>query len=396
MNRVLGFLGSLVAIFFIALFVAAILSLAGCGGGGSAAGSISAPPSAEGGSPATVPSPQRPKLIAYAVTLNNNMVDYVAAHIAHIETRPFDGMVINDYIGRNLLNTRLGADTPSALDSTGAVTYAAAAKGLAPLKGIFHKFTDNFVKVDFDLVGPPPALDDDAAWRVAYRGTANYARAVAATGLKGIFLDNEAYYDGNYWLYSGADLSSALALARQRGREFMQALQEGYPQITVILSHGAVEGCTDWYKTSGYFGLDSWLMGAYDAGMIEAATSAATIVDGDEEYGPIEDFTAARQYRKGQGSQSVAQCPFMDTALAGQWSGKVSVAFTTFDKQRPSMNSNNWTPITDVAGFQSTLKTALQSSDQYAWHYSQWQDWWGESQEQELQPWITAIEEAQK
>ena len=37
---------------------------------------------------------------------------HIAKNIVLIESRPFDGMVINDYLGRNLMNVDLKADAP--------------------------------------------------------------------------------------------------------------------------------------------------------------------------------------------------------------------------------------------------------------------------------------------
>src|SRR5579863_6539318 len=54
---------------------------------------------------------------------------YLAQHMDWVEARPVDGVVVNDYLGRNLLRTSLKSDTPQALDASGAVTYAAAAAG---------------------------------------------------------------------------------------------------------------------------------------------------------------------------------------------------------------------------------------------------------------------------
>jgi len=53
-------------------------------------------------------------------------------------------------------------------------------------------------------------------------------------------------------------------------------------------------------------------------------------------------------------------------------------------------------PITDVAGFRTTLTNALRATDRYVWLYTEWQDWWGNSMEDRLQPWIQAIEAARQ
>ena len=82
----------------------------------------------------------QPALIVFA----GSHVDpaYVGQHAEWIESRPFDGMVINEYLGRNLLNTNLKAYSTNLLDAkTGAVTYDSAAKDLSPVKGVFRRLT---------------------------------------------------------------------------------------------------------------------------------------------------------------------------------------------------------------------------------------------------------------
>jgi hypothetical protein len=345
---------------------------------------------------------------------------YVVRHIDWIESRPFDGMVINDFLGRNLLCTNLRELAPQAVGPNGAVTYDASAQGLAALKGVFRKFHHNFAKVNFALNGPPPLLTDEAGWQVVYEGAAHYARAVQAAGLEGIFFDNENYlrptvagHAADYWRYEdqltlagttprAMPLPAALELAAKRGRELMQAFERGFAGLALIVAHGPYEGCDAWRGVLGHYGNDRYLLGAFAAGMVAGTSSPATFVDGGEDYDLRSpwDFATARAWRNGsQGgitSLGSSRCPFMDASLAATWQQKVSIAFATFDKERPSVRIAQWTPITDVAAFRNTLTNALRSSDRYVWHYAEWQDWWGNTTEDALRPWISAIEAARR
>lgn len=364
----------------------------------------------------------QPALIVFAVS--NVDPGYIAQHVQGIESRPFDGIVINDFLGRNLFSSNLKNDAPNTLDAgSGAVTYEAAAKGLSPIKGVFSKFHENFAKVNFSMTGPPPLLNDDTGWRIVRQSAANYAKAVSDTGLRGIFFDNEVYIfpplsgrknGATYWVYedqialagqspSAMPFPAAVALARQRGRELMQALISGYPAIVVIVAHGPHEGCSSWKSATGHFAMDHYLLGAFVAGMVEGTSGAATLVDGGEDYDlhTARDFSAAREWRKGTAAGGIThpgsnKCPFMDAALAGSWPARVSIGFSTFDKERASLTTNNWTPITDVASFRATLTNALRATDHYVWHYAEWQNWWGNDMEDRLKPWIEAIEAARR
>ena len=351
---------------------------------------------------------------------------FIARHVALIESRPFDGMVINDYLGRNLTNMSLKADAPRLVNpDTGGITYEAAMQSLGPVKGIFKVFRHNFAKVNMFMGWSPPLLQDDAGWKVVYESAANYARAVRDSGLEGIWLDNESYHRPivpgvshplDYWLYADqlalAEKSAAEApfkqmveLALKRGSDLMRAFAAGDLEITVIVAHGPYEGCSAWRKLGSYAD-DSYLAGAFAAGMVEARAGGASVVDGGELYSlrSDEDFRESYDWRKGTpvaGLGSITdlgprtKCPFMNPALASRWKKAVEIAFGTFDKQRAS-GDTKWTPLTNASAFRSTLTNALRTTDRYVWHYTEWQDWWGTSTDDRLGPWIDAIEAARR
>ena len=175
----------------------------------------------------------------------------------------------------------------------------------------------------------------------------------------------------------------------------MGCMQDGYPGITVIVTHSPASGVSKWLALTGYSGDDHFMIGAFAAGMVDATSPESTFVDGDPEFGPADDFSFYHDWRKGLSSPSITtpgMAPFMDAALAAKWSSRVSIGFGSYDKSRASMNSNQWSPITDVSGFESRLKMAYSGSDAYCWHYAQWQDWFGTSTEAELKPWVAAIQ----
>jgi hypothetical protein len=156
----------------------------------------------------------------------------------------------------------------------------------------------------------------------------------------------------------------------------------------------------------GSFASDDYLAGAFAAGMVEATRGGASLVDGGELYElrSSEDFRRARDWRKGMshgGRSSIAtlspmdRCPFMTPALASRWSQTVGIAFGTFDKQK-GRSETAWTPISNALEFRKTLTNALRATDRYVWHYAEWQDWWGNSSEDRLTPWIAAIEAARR
>jgi hypothetical protein len=318
---------------------------------------------------------------------------------------------VNGNLGRNVMRPDVAAAPfPGSLQDDGAVSVSAIESELLPLRGIFQRFTANFVEMHFNLNAQAPLLNDDAGWSRACESAKNLAYVTREIGMRGIFLDDENYtftvVDGratNYWSYSDQVLlqgtstpfTEELSLARQRGYQLMSCLQAGYPDVTVIVTHSPASGISKWLSLTGYSGDDHFMIGAFAAGMVDATTEAATFVDGDPEFGPAEDFEFYYGWRKGTSSSSITTpgvALFMDAELAAKWSARVSVGFGSYDKSRPSMDSNQWSPITDVSAFGARLQKAYSSSDDYCWHYAQWQDWFGTSTDAALAPWIAAIE----
>ena len=174
----------------------------------------------------------------------HNSPTYVAKNIKLIESRPFDGIVVNEFLGRNIFNVDLALNAPEVTHkNTGAIRYDAAVSGLSPLKGIFKVFTHNFVKVNMLMTSLPPLLTDDRGWSIVVESARNYSHAVGETGLRGVLLDNETYLRPqlqsnrplDYWDYDdhltlgnlqkdSLPVDSLILLARKRGQQLMDAL----------------------------------------------------------------------------------------------------------------------------------------------------------------------------
>lgn len=299
---------------------------------------------------------------------------YIAKHLTTIESRPFDGIIINDFVGRNLFDppARGGGKKSPWSESL-------AEANLSPLaQSAFSRFTQNFTKVNMGLNGDPPDLSDDAGWNIVAAGATNYAAAVMKAGFRGIFLDNEIYsYD--YWIpkgnspQAGMMLRDRLEAARARGRQFMQALMAGYPNIVVIVAHSPQNSCLDTPRdlidsppnaqdASGYF----------TAGMVEVSASPATIVDGGEIYRlrSADEFARSAHWRKYGIAQ--ASCGVVPFGLRSSWSRKLAIGFAVYDLPYPHGIGLKMNP----AIFRSTLANAIKNSDSYVWNYSEAHDWW--------------------
>ncbi len=324
----------------------------------------------------------QPHLVEWSWGAHNNP-SYIASHIDFIESRPFDGIILYDFIGTNLLNLNDPSVTPHE-GPDGAVTYQSSSNSLSPLTPTtFKKFTQNFSLVYMGLHNNPPELFDDTGWNAIYASAQNYAQALKDRGLRGVVLDDEIY-TYNYWQYpdqvahKDKTLQEYADKSRQRGRELMQAFVAGYNNIAVIVTHGPYEGCSSARTPVGAYADNSFLIGDFAAGVVEGTGSSSLAVDGGEvyDYRTAQDFANSYQWRKYSITDPANACPFMDSTLASNWSSQISISFGVYDKERSSSTSDDWHPITNTDEVRTTLSNALQQAHDYVWHYSEARDWW--------------------
>ncbi|NUQ66453.1 MAG: Ig-like domain-containing protein [Pirellulales bacterium] len=158
------------------------------------------------------------------------------------------------------------------------------------------RFRHNFI-----ALGPGSSYDhaeagwfDDEAWSVIVENAGLLSRAILESGARGVFFDTEKYSGlWHYWhreslraspprkicLYPGFTFGQVEKKVRQRGREFLAALQSHKPDVVVFATF-LTSACgkePDSVETS-----DFPLLRAFTAGMLDAAGPRATLVDGLE------------------------------------------------------------------------------------------------------------------
>lgn len=145
-------------------------------------------------------------------------------------------------------------------------------------------YTDNFVILYFgDSLAPD--FFNDRKWSVITHNAGMVSKMIAAGGFKGVFLDNENYYEGSRgWKYDpswyqGHTLEQVKAQCRQRGHEFMKALQAHVlNSLTVLDFIWFGDHWNNYDATSGRQLL--WL--SFKDGMLDAARAKDVLVDGNE------------------------------------------------------------------------------------------------------------------
>ncbi len=165
-----------------------------------------------------------------------------------------------------------------------------------------RQMTHNFLRLNVC----PGDVDwfDDEAFGVVIHNARLGARVAKEGGCKGIMFDVEQY-KARVWAYEAQvhkdtkSFAEYEAVAQKRGRQFMLAMQDAYPDIILMMTYGynitGARGDPDADRSMFSYGL---LKGFLD-GMYDAATGRTTIVDGFEEaysFRTHREFVNARKH----------------------------------------------------------------------------------------------------
>jgi len=242
------------------------------------------------------------KLIEYG--WDSPSAEFVRAHVAEMERRPFDGVIVrlSDGGGDVFQPAKWNAET--------------LALQLPILRDIkWQSFDSNFL-----AMYATSSMDwyDDRDWRAVTEHAAFMARAAREGRCRGVMFDPEPY-GPNPWNYSSQLRASAHTFAeyevvvRRRGREFMRALQREYPGLELLTLHSyshllRTSATPDVAVREKILARHAWgLLPAYLNGMLEEADSNSRIIDGHEDSYFFERPEENRSYRipAGGGSQTI-------------------------------------------------------------------------------------------
>jgi hypothetical protein len=291
---------------------------------------------------------------------------FLRKHIATMERTPFDGCVFHA-----ITRGPKGETDNLAWKFWGrkAFTEAELAPALDDLKATrTSRFRHNYLRInttpgDFDW------FDDFSAVLTNARLAGKLARD---GGCKGVLLDIEQYEKPlfEYRKQVHNDTKSwddYAAQARLRGRALMDALQQGFPGLTVFSTFGPslVYAQTGKGKTpvkDASYGLLVPLL----QGMSDAVRGGTRLVDGHElSYG----YKDSRRFDEALGVIRALQ-PKMEAGFA---------VWLDHDWRRRGWNGddpskNEFTP----AVFEGAVRAALERSDEIVWVYTESPRWWSE------------------
>lgn len=302
---------------------------------------------------------------------------FMRKHVAEMESLPFDGCVFDvKYLKDGVAKGPFGSEDWGKRSFTNAELQPA----IDDLKATpFHRITENFLRFNV-LPGDVDWFDDFGP----VLHNAELAAKVAREGhCRGILFDPEQYATPlfNYPRQRDTKTKSFAeysAQAHRRGRELMQAFQTGYPGLTIVftwgisLSYMQTRGDVTKLPQTSY-----GLLPAFINGMIEAANSDVSLVDGYEgAYG----FRDANHFDNARKIFTTLSLPLINHSedfhrrfslgfgiwLDNQWRKK------GWDPAEPK--KNYFTP----EQFQQSLRLALKRSDRYVWVYTEKPRWWSD------------------
>ena len=302
---------------------------------------------------------------------------FMRKHAAQMDATPFDGCV---YHIRCTQPGGKDTDFLWACWSKQAFTAGQVQHAINDLRAThFKRLRHNFLR--FNVT--PGNLD----WFDDYSAVINNARLagrVAREGGVGVLFDTEQYnaQPFDYHKQPGASTKTweqYAAQARQRGREFMQAFQEGFPGLKVLMTFGYAG--KPWQESKG--GKRHLSEGPYGLlapfldGMIEAAQGGSQLIDGWESaYSYFEEkkfITARRMIHK----DVLAM-----VADPGKYQKVFSASFGLWmdyrwrqqgwNVEHPELNPQ------PPDKFEENVRIALKYADEYVWIYSETPRWWSD------------------
>lgn len=312
------------------------------------------------------------KLIEYGWDVPSTR--FVRENIARMEAIPFDGIVIKVL------------PKPDSNESAEPMGWKIWTKtrfkpeqyehAIADLKATkFKRFTDNFIQV----VAAPADIDwFDPQWTSVAYNAGCLARVAKQGGCKGIMLDLEDY-GNSLWGYvniirktnDNRTFEEYTAKIRERGKEFIQAVNREYSDITILCLVGPSLSCLHEDIKADRYGM----LYAFFEGMCEAATPETVIVDGYEQSYP---FRKSSEFQQGREViLHYARELFRNRAAFDQHMKVGFGIWADYSSSRigwhpNSFHMNYFTP----EELRAALSYALSASDRYVWVYSERLKWW--------------------
>ncbi|MBO0936654.1 hypothetical protein J2I47_08875 [Fibrella sp. HMF5335] len=243
------------------------------------------------------------------------------------------------------------------------------------------RYTDNFVILYF---GDSLSLDffDDRKWSIITQNAGMVSKMIRAGGFKGVFLDNENYYEGSHgWKYDpswyqGHSLGQVKARCRQRGHDFMTALQAHVPNPLTVLDFIWFGDHWNNYDTTAGRQL-LWL--SFKDGMLDAARLNDILVDGNEMAYYYQESTMFTDiYTEFRRHRFPA---YGATDLQDKYKKQVQIGHGIYPSLYYGVYKwpHTYSPAEHDRWWENQLYNALLTTDKYVWIWTEPdENWWKE------------------
>lgn len=327
------------------------------------------------GAPATRPAGGPPKLIEFG--WDEPDTAFMRKHVEQMDRSPFDGCVFHINYAKPgggsgsftwecwSRRTFTPAELQGALDDL----------KQAKFKRLRHNFLRfNTTPADIDW------FDDFSAVLANAKLAAQVAREGGAAGL---LFDIEQYNEQLFNYRKQRDVATKsweqyAAQVRVRGREVMNAFQEGYPDLKVFLTFGY---SLPWVQSGSGKGpladCDYGLLAPFMDGLVDAARGKTVLIDGCElayGYREAKHFADARRM--------ILRDLLPIVADHERYGRRVSVSFglwMDYDWRNKGWDTADFTrnPHTPEQ-FGRIVREAFAEADEYVWIYTETPRWWSE------------------
>jgi len=302
---------------------------------------------------------------------------FLRRHHAQLEQSPFDGCVFHV-----LTRNSRGANENFAWLAWGRRQFTRAEiqgaiddlRSLAGAKCRHHFLRLNVTPADLDWFDDHAAILDNA--RLA-------AEMSRAGGCAGILLDTEQYQGKLFELRRQRDQSrhswqEYANQAQKRGREVMTAFQEGFPDLTVIVTFGH---SLLWKESEAgkkpLADCANGLLVPFLDGMVEAAQGKTKLVDGHElsyGYRDANAFIAAREVIGQRAATLAADQTRYRRVVAAGFGLWLDYDWRNKGWHTERLEENHFSP----GRLEASLRAAIEQSDEYVWIYTEKPRWWSE------------------
>jgi hypothetical protein len=308
--------------------------------------------------------------------------EQLVKHLAEMEKRPFDGVVL-EVTGRTTDGKPCLLRETFANEKWQREWFQASVDQLRSCK--FTRFTDNFVSIGAN----PGNIDwfDDEGWQRIIEHWRIAAWFVKHSGVKGLLFDPEPYTPPHSQFSYAAQpqrnehtFNEYAAKARQRGRQVMQAAVEEYPGITIFCYFMNSVCATATGRADPKPALAAQGYGLYPAmidGWLDVVPPTVTLVDGCESaylYNSREQFLESATQIKGTCQELVSR------ENRPKYRAQVQVSYGIYLDAYWNLKDSPWY-IDGLGGprverLRANTSAALSAADEYVWVYGERFRWW--------------------